>query len=74
MGLMYQEVCNFYITRSIIKDMKIEPRNKWKKKKKKKEKLKHWSSTLVSIYWDLMKNSRHKLDTSWSMELTDFRI
>ena len=31
MGLMYQEVCCTNITSGIIKNMKIEPRNKWRK-------------------------------------------
>ena len=28
---MYQKVCEVYFTSGIIKDMKIEPKNKWKK-------------------------------------------
>ena len=64
---MYQEVREVYFTSGIIKVMKIESRNKWKKKTD--------SVKLnTSIYWDLMKDSRHKLDTSRSMKLCDFKI
>ena len=57
---MYQEVCKVYIIGGIIKDIKIEPRNKWRK------------TDLVildtgldtSIYRDLMKKLDIKLDTS----------
>ena len=65
---MYQEVREVYFTSGIIKVMKIESRNKWKKKKTDSVKLN------TSIYWDLMKDSRHKLDTSRSMKLCDFKI
>ena len=46
--------------------MKIEPRNKRRKVDLVK--------LDTSIYQDLMKDSRHKLDTSRSIELYDFRI
>ena len=31
LGLMYQQVCKVYFTNCVIKNMKIDPRNKWKK-------------------------------------------
>ena len=37
---MYQEVHEVYFTSGIIKVMKIESRNKWKKKKKKTDSVK----------------------------------
>jgi len=43
----------------VIEDMKIEPRNKWRKAKI----VKLNTSLDTSIYRDLMKNSWHKLDT-----------
>ena len=57
---MYQEVREVYFTSGVIKVMKIESRNKWKKKKKKTNSVK----LNTSIYWDLMKDSWHKLNTS----------
>ena len=46
LGLMYQEVCEIYFTSGIIKVLKIEPRNKWRKVNSVKL---DTSSTLLSI-------------------------
>ena len=67
---MYQHVCEVYFTSGIIKDMKIEPRNKWRKA----DSVKLNTSLNTSMYWDLMKDSWHKLNTSRSNKLYDSRI
>ena len=46
MGLMYQEVCYSKILSGIIKDIKFDPKNKWKKVVSLKF---NTSSTLVAI-------------------------
>ena len=61
MGWMHQEVFFTNITSGIIKDMKIELRNKWSQNNELRHKLD------TSIYQDLMKNSWHKLDLLRSM-------
>ena len=53
---MYQQACEAYFTSGIIKDIKIDPRNKWRKAVS----LKLDTSFDTSIYLDLMK----KLNTS----------
>ena len=60
---MYQEVCKVYITSSIIKDMKIEPRNKWRKA----DSVIFDTSLDTSIYQNLMKklDIELKLVTYW---------
>ena len=62
---MYQQLCEVYFTSGIIKGIKIDPRNRWRKV---------ISLNLdpcfdTSIYRDIMKNSQHKLDTSWNPSL-----
>ena len=66
---MYQEACCLNISSDIIKDMKIEPRNKWRKAD-----LDKLNTSFETIYLELIKNSQHKLNTSQSIELTDVRI
>ena len=53
---MYQEVCKVYILRGIIKDMKIDSKNKWRKV----DSVILDTKLDTSIYQDLMK----KLNTS----------
>ena len=53
MSLMYQEVLWSNITFVIIKDMKIEPRNKWRKTKT----VNLDTSLDTNIYQNLMNNS-----------------
>ena len=53
---MYEEVCKVYILRGIIKDMKIDSKNKWRKV----DSVILDTKLDTSIYQDLMK----KLNTS----------
>jgi len=69
LGLMYQEVCYSSIWNGIIKDMKVDPRNKWRKivSLKSRHKLDR------CCYWSLME----KLNTSsiyWDLRLQKFQI
>ena len=56
LGLMYRQVCEVYFTSGIIKGMKFDPKNKWRKVVS----LKLDTRLDTSIYWWLIK----KLDTS----------
>ena len=72
MSLMYQEVCYTNITNGIIKGMKIELKNKWRKA----ETVNLDTSLDTSIYRDFIKNSRYKFDLSRStiLEFSDLNF
>ena len=65
LSLMYQQICEVYFTSDIIKDMKIDPRNKWTKVVS----LKLDTRLDTSIYRGLMK----KLDTSSTYWTNEFQ-
>ena len=74
MSLMYQEICCLDILSGIIKNMKIEPRNKWRKVDSMKIGTSlDTSSLLVSIKteWRILHTSSKQ---ARSIEIYDFRI